>query len=288
MNSLKKVSDFVQFRDLIRPLRRFGRKVVSSCYLFPSKIEKYICRGKVAYVEIANGVVFFFEQVDFYSLYFFLPLPLDDDQQNAIPFLIKPIILDLLFEDEKQFKESLALAEFWRSRGFVPYKKYIRFCLELPPGDRSSRFTSKFDREKYELDFAARGDMDGIRRLWYESLDPLSTPLPDEQELADLIDTKQIVCVRTKAGELAAVSRPEIRGNIAYNWHTVVDVPHRGQGLTNAMKSLLYLNYPDVTRFYVWMEEDNQRMIEIDLRTGYQPDGLMDIQYIYKNKPLQK
>ena len=67
------------------------------------------------------------------------------------------------------------------------YKKYIRFVLKLSPGDRSQRFRPSFDREKYELGYARLEDIPAIHQLWYQELDPLSIPLPDEGELADLI-----------------------------------------------------------------------------------------------------
>ncbi len=284
MDNLFQVKDLFSYNELCCPARSPGARTVTNCYHSRSAIEKFINQKKAFYVPTPNGTMFFFENQDLFSFYFHFIFPLPNPAPLEIPIPGKQVVLDILSITGERNEELRALTDYWVSCGFTPYKKYIRFVLKLSPGDRSQRFRLNYDREKYELGYARLEDMPAINQLWYQELDPLSIPLPDEGELADLIAKAEIICVRAKDGDLAAVTHPEIRDTLAYNWHSVVAPLHRGQGLINAMKSLIYLDHPEITRFYAWMEENNTRMIEIDRRTGYKPDGLVDNQYILKNR----
>jgi hypothetical protein len=283
MDNLVQVNDLLIYNELCSPARLVGTRTVTNCFLSQSVINKFVNQKKILYFPTPNGAVFFFENHDLYSFYFHLNFPLQYPAPIEIPIPGKPVVLDLLYKTGSRSDEHRALTENWVSCGFVPYKTYSRFVLELPPGDRSQRFRRDFDREKYELGYARFEEIPAILQLWYIELDPLSVPLPSKDELTDLISKKEIICVRTRDGQIAAVTHPEFRETIAYNWHSVVAPLHRGQGLINVMKSLIYLDHPEITRFYAWMEDNNTRMIEIDRQTGYKPDGLVDYQYILKN-----
>lgn len=275
------IATLSDFKDVMSRSLPRGRKFITNSTMLPAVIDALTKKQQLSWAAIKNGLIILRKNADFYGLLFYLLEPVGDHSPIDLNQLDKPVVLDLLVHATGLSRSQKAAKALWLRSGFNFHKRYIRFRLDLPSGDRSARFTTKLDNHKYELGHALPVDIPAIRRLWYEALDPYSVPLPDEEELRTLTRTRQIICVRTRAGDLAAVSRPEIRGKIAYNWHTVVDTQHRGQGLVNAMKSLLYLDHPNVTRFYAWMEEDNQRMIEIDKRTGYQPDGLEDLQYLF-------
>lgn len=85
------------------------------------------------------------------------------------------------------------------------------------------------------------------------------------------------VVVHEETGEVAGLTEIALNGSwhdVAYQWNTIVDPRHRGQGLGMVLKtwnhSLLADRYP-VTRWVnTWNADSNSFMIDVNERLGYQ------------------
>jgi hypothetical protein len=281
---LFKVTDLLQFTELTKSLRVQDKKVGTNCYLLLPDIEKLINRGKLHWMKIKNGIIFLKENQDFYNLYYYFATPIDMDECVDFSGLPKPVILDLLVKTSGFTNMQTRHEKFWKQSGFQFNKRNLRFHLDLPPGDRSSRFRLLLDPSQYDLGLARQEEIPEIIRIWRSALDPYSVALPDESELSELIRSKQVFCIRTSEKQVIAAYRLEVRGKSAYFWQVVVEKSHRERDKAHDILFSQYLLHPEVTSFYFWVDENSRMVIWSMKKLGYIQDEVLNYQYILEPK----
>lgn len=277
---MEKVADLAHFSALVKDARRPGRKLLSNCYLLPDAIERYTRKGRMTWQSNANGVVFLCEQSDFFHLFYYLNEPLNPEEVFSFAEVQKPVVLDFVVLSGELSESQRLLEGYWSKAGFKFYKQYSRYYLDFPAGERSERYKIRIDPNRYKLGRVTLEEIPAVEALWHAHLDPYSMALPAGEDMEEQVRNGQVLCVRTKDGQIAAVTRPEIHGRTGTNWNLVVDPQHRGQGLASALKYVVYIEHPEVSRMYAWMDDGNTPMIAIDVAIGYQADGKVDRQFI--------
>jgi len=277
---MEKVADLVHFSALVKSAKLPGKKSLSNCYLLPDAIERYTRKGRMTWQSNANGIIFLCEQSDFFHLYFYLNEPLIPEVVFSFAELHKPVVLDFVVLSGELSENQRLLESYWSAAGFKFYKQYSRYFLDFPEGERSDLYKIRIDPKRYELGRVTLEEIPAVEALWHANLDPYSMALPAGEEMEEQVRNGKVLCVRTKDGQVAAVTRPEIHKKTATNWNLVVDPQHRGQGLASALKYVVYIEHPEVKRMYAWMDDDNAPMIAIDVAIGYQADGKVDRQFI--------
>ena len=279
---MKKVNDLNHFSTLVKSIKQDGKQVHTNCYLMPDTITRYIQRNRIFWEANANGVVFLCEEMDFYYLYFYISEPLQFDTPVQFEPLDKPIVIDLAGTEAQWLHSLVKVEEFWITHGFKHYKNYKRLSLDLPLGDRRSIYQLDLDTTLYKLAYAQPSDIQDLYDLWRNTLDIYSTPLPDDDEMHELVNNMHILCVFTKENKLAGATVQKINGKTCFIWHMAVSEEHRRRGLAMALLVYSILENSHVQRYYVWVYERNTSVINLDLAVGFRFDGKVTHQLILK------
>ena len=281
---MERVESAKQFGNLVKEFKRNNKPVQSNCFFLPAEVESMVRRGVLSFVQSEEGLYFHVKETGCYRLYYYL-------RSDSLPTVQKhecSTILDYVFRGEEEKELSKAGSEKWEEMGYRPYKRYRRMeCLRsnfIPASDLAEKM------EKYPVVPMSLEDYPTIVRLWEESLDGYSTPLPDETEFAEECAEGNVRGIRLADGSAGAVEIYVRRGRTGFFQHLAVDPQFRGLGMGRTLHSAAIkaaFSGEDVDKVNLWVDEKNVRAIDIYQKAGFVFDGLISRQFILEEEKTQ-
>lgn len=265
-----KIESFEQYRSIVKAFKAAHSPAATNCYFMPNEVKKYIEKSKLYYSEYDELLCIYVVEKEYDHLYYYCAA----DSEPLIAKEDKTIVLDFVTRKEKE--ELLKKEELrFSNAGFERYKYYIRMSRAVETEAVSCKYTLGYGDTVYSSD---------IRRLWENSLDALSTPLPSEEEMDEMIKSETVYYMLDGEKIIAAVYM-DVSGKNCLLQHISVDNSYRKQGLGEIMLKYAFnmvSSHKSVSSCNLWVDIDNTPAFNMYKKNGFTEDGLVSIQYLYK------
>ena len=227
---------------------------ISTQTLFP-----FIEEGRDTCQRFPGGSYFFVEGEKQIDLYFFLE---KEKKLQRLPDFPKPVVLEQVAMEKADVSPT---AEEWQAIGFQPYLKRRRLFLSAKNAPVEQR----------EILFGNETDLPEIIDLMQESFEPYTSALPDAETLRkDLREGRVIVAKEN--GILLGFLRFGREKKVSVLWQIAVPKVGQGKGVGSALvRDWLALERAEVTKFQLWVREDNPSAWRMYEKQGFLPDGRM-------------
>jgi hypothetical protein len=167
-------------------------------------------------------------------------------------------------------RPSQQVDEAIRGAGFRALARYARLTnRRLPKGRRSSPSTEA----------ATRADLDELGSRLRIDFDPRLDHLPEQTELACLLDSKRVLVSRSgdRISGYLVYDVVGSRSTLRYWFSDGREVPLRAFDLLWAYYEAM--EYAQVTECRAWVDVAKHRVAGVHRRCGFVPDGLVDDTY---------
>ena len=190
-------------------------------------------------------------------MYFFL-------EKNAVPAVLsdwdKPVILEQVTLEKKGLFPA---AEDWAVVGFQPYLQRKRLFLSAKNTETKGR----------EIAFCKETDVDEILRLMQEAFEPYTSALPERKALLADLRNDRVIAAKEN-GRLIGFLRFGREKRVSVLWQIVVSPEGRGKGIGKRLvRDWLALEREFVSKFQLWVREDNPAALQMYEKLGFLPDG---------------
>lgn len=267
-----------EFSDLVRTFKKKYGKLVTNCYLMPKEIEQKAQAGKISVYCTEGFLYFLIDELDYYRMYFYLP----KDGKIEMEQPDKPVVLDFVQKQGRAVSGQEVLYRLFEDYGFKEHKTYQRMCLNIQENTGWESMNQELPPE-YHQGYGKESMSEDMLELWREELDIYSTPLPDEKNLKQDIEAKNIIIVTDKTGHLCAVNSINQYGEACMQQHLAVKREHRRNGLARLLccKMIEIMKKAGVKKLYLWVDVKNEAALNLYIKCGYQKEGTDSKQFIY-------
>jgi GNAT superfamily N-acetyltransferase len=283
---MQRVNDIKHFSVLVRESKPNGKVVATNCYLLPDEINKYIQQNHIFWEKVSDGIVFLCEEREFFYLFFYFYKQQNEQDDLKFEKPNKPVVINLPYFESSNPESLSGIEKQWIRSGFCDYKIYRHMMLRAE-NQLINEENILFDSSKYKITFAKAEQYVEIENLWKQTLDPFSTALPNGNELLNLLEKKQIICVYDREEKVVAVLQPQLNGKVCMIKHLVVDENHRNNGLATALLLTFISNRKDINKYSLWVDEKNDPAKMLYLKVGFNFDGKI-IRQLLLNSELKK
>ena len=274
---MEAVNDLKHFSALVKEAKKLSGNLVSNCYLLPADILQCTQENRMFWESNSSGVYFFYEEKEFYHLYFYLV----DRAEIRLTQQDKPLLIDLVHRDSSQPDAFQEIEKKWISKDFIQYKSFKRMSRDAVLNGTSSinQLNQRvLDNTDYQTVFASRQHYDEITSLWKNTLDRFSNALPSGNKMLELLDNQQILCVLDKDQHISAALQFQSKNKVCTIEHVAVDEKHRRRGLAKMLLQFCFSEGNDTKRHILWVETSNFPAIKLYLDSGFQFDGIVSTQ----------
>lgn len=249
---MEKIDSYEQCNSLIQDFRNRCNKSVTNFYLLSTEIQETINNNEVWYLSDKDLLVIGIDEEEYSRIYYFA-------SKEVVPILEnigKTMILDLVTRDIDHDKKVNEEVERWRKSGFEEYKIYTRMRYDLRELDHTDEVN--VSDISYDLSCAEHEDAEDLLRLWKESLDKYSTPLPSVEQMQRLIESNHVYCIRMK-DKIAGAVYMNVTETMCALEHLAINPDFRRQGLGTALMdyALRSISRENVDICCLWVDVDN-------------------------------
>lgn len=264
------VKNLDHYNELLNQAKSKGNLKFSNCLFLKQDIIDLTNKNNLFYKFVENGIFFFKNNKNLVYLYYYL----NSFRNINLNGINKNLMIELV--DRKNSNRAKSHVEEWEKSGFSKYCTNREMILTLSEEKKEHIY----DEEK---DFTIRlgylEETDRILKLWAANLDEISMPLPTKDELVKLIKNNQIVVLLANGKKLVGAMQFSIENNRSLFSHIVIDKNFRNKGLGTKMINYC-LKYSSVDKFYLWVNENNKKAIDIYTKLGYEFSTKISIQLL--------
>ena len=171
------------------------------------------------------------------------------------------------------------IADIFTQCGFTLGRKIARMRNLNYEKDIEGLSALRCDDEQYAVEFAVKGDEQGIFDLLMAEFDIRSDNVPELTEISENIRNKQVVLIRNEE-KIMALHYFTRQHSCVYGWYDVIIKEYRKRHLYLYIMRFLY-NYwkkeEKAMRSYSWRDVANKRLMQLARQCNQVPDGV----YIY-------
>lgn len=279
----KEVCSLEQYAVLMDACTENIPDLIYNHMLLPKEAGGFIEEGKLYYEQCGGeGIIFFADERDFYKLYCFV-----SESGSIKPVQMdKPQIVECIYSTRRSDEQIEKMKQKILEMGFQLYVEDIRVCASL---DEASEYDVHMEKMKNDLTwgYAAKEDLPRIYTLW-SSLDPYNSIVPKEEEALEIIEKKELVCIKKQGRICAAARMKEENRKTASIWLVAVGKEFRRQGIATELYKLLFSIAKDkgYSRVMQWCDEKNHAIQITAEKLGFQFDGLKSNSYILTQKTI--
>ena len=249
-----------------------GKPNKTNCYLTYFQLKQMLEMDDIR-IEFGQKCTYIFKEKHGYiELFFFVNEMMDllearDFLMNILPSN-KKIVTSIISKDKKHEEHQQIIERL----GFSLYKKYLRKKLQI--NDNSLKVSLN-----ESVCLAEVKDIEVIQTLMNKTFDDISDQIPSGEELEQMVSQKQVLkymIMNCFAGFLIN----ERQGKKSYLRMLCIEEKYRGSGIgKNLLWEYITSEYKNVDLFYLWVDEQNEKALELYAKQGYISDGVE--QYIY-------
>lgn len=211
--------------------------------------------GQLFSISFAGGVYYLLEREKQFDLYFFLE---QDAKPVELPPLAKPVILEQVALEKKPPD-----AAEWEAVGFTFYLQRKRLFLSA----------KKTEAEQRKIRFCGVEDTEKVLEAMHTAFEPYTSALPMKEELLEDLRQNRVIAAEEN-GELLGFLRFGREKKVSVLWQIVVTPAGRGKGIgENLVRDWIALEREEVSKFQLWVREDNAAALRMYEKSAFLPDG---------------
>ena len=213
--------------------------------------------GEISRGIFDGGCYYLAEQEGQINLFFFLE---KEAAPVALPELDKPVILEQVATVRRGISPA---AEEWERIGFQPYLQRKRLFLSQ----------KNAAEEKRTVSFCEEGEGEEILRQMQAAFEPYTSALPDLATLRKDLREHRVIAAR-EGERLLGFLRFGREKKVSVLWQIAVLPEGRGKGIGGRLvRDWLSLEREEVSKFQLWVREDNPPALKLYEASGFLPDG---------------
>jgi GNAT superfamily N-acetyltransferase len=254
---LKAVKNIILLEKIIE--EHSFKETLTNNYILLEGFTKYIYEKKLWFWKGNSNLYLFVEKEGFYRLYYLINnIDAVDDFSNL------QIVFEVIYRGKN--KMPLKHIKYWKKNSF--YSHLTRDCYFLNAVSISPNFnkvegvTIEPPKNKEDILFA--------KKLIDENLDLHTGDRLSLQEIENFVSRGLLFCAY-KNDTMCGMLQADLRNNIYWLSHIVVDKDYRGMGLANLLVDN-YLNEGlklQVKQFQLWVIEDNIPAVKLYKKRGF-------------------
>ena len=251
MITMEKIPDGKQWAEEIAQNLSRGMKTN-----FYGSAEEFLPQLEhISKMEFNGGCYLFHEKEKQIDLYFFLE---KDAKPVALPKIQKPLVLE-----QVAVAKNPPAPEEWEAIGFEKYLQRKRLFLSA----------KKTGAEQREVSFAKAEEAEKIFSMMEDAFEPYTSALPDMETLKQDLSENRVIAFR-EGEKLLGFLRFGREKKVSVLWQIVVTPEGRGKGIGNSLvRDWISLERDEVTKFQLWVREDNPPALRMYEALGFLPDG---------------
>ena len=251
-------------------LREKG-EVVTNFYPNETEMTGWIECGSFFYTELNEKAACFVHRTNEADFLFFYITHMSDLSQAL--FLIKTqcqnkkLAFDWLCRTEE---ESILLQKECLTGDFSLHTSLQRM---------SQVFKDNSFIDVEEIDFASKEDIDELSKMFCNSFDPVSERIPSKEQLAQYIESKNILVKRVQ-NDIAGFAVIEIQKKTMYLKHLLTNPKFRRQGIADSLLKKAFFLSKGCIRYILWVIKENQPAINLYKKFGYEFESLSNYTFV--------
>lgn len=267
--TMKPLTDIVQYKKLIEDTKKkCGTLITNSNVLFPDTIKQYTNQNSAYYVLGDKGVVFFFEEED----YFYIYANICQGFQMVLPESKKSFVLFYFYKENRPQKSMQMFLDIWKDIGLKENACFMNMVIiqdDILPFNLPTGYTAGQAQSKHFGQIVA---------LFRSCLPTRNSPLPKEEDMSE----DEVYCVLDEEGKVAAALKYSNNGNICTFKQAATVTEHRRKGLMLALMSTFVrgLHEKSIHKVQLWVNQDNTSAVKCYEKLGFIPDGNHSIQLL--------
>lgn len=267
---MNKIETFDEYRQTVKDFKASVGKTTSNCFFMPNEVKALIASGKLYYTRMDTTLYIWVIEKDYDHLYYYLAADKEPGEIESH----RQVVLDFVCREGKEDSVKQEAGVF-ENIGFSKYKTYVRMkrtVNESEPDLDDVPYTFGNNNAVY----AAQ-----IVKLWSDSLDMLSIPIPSVDEVEELISEKCVYYMLDGDTVVAAVHM-ECTGRSCILNHISVDDRYRGKGLGKhlMLRSFEAVAANGVQNCNLWVDVNNIPALNMYKKYGFQDEGMLSEQYL--------
>jgi GNAT superfamily N-acetyltransferase len=235
------------------------QNTLTNNYMLKDEYLKHIENRNIYFDIDERNIFFYLKKSRFYRLYYFIN---ESGKPYSFDYQI-PIILEILYRGAQSFPKIHH--DYWLQSGF---KTHI---------SRDCYFLKNTDLDEYSIQTTvnikkavSETEIFYIKKLIDENLDLYTGDILSLSEIRQFANTG-LVYISYWMGEPCGVLQADIKNNIFWLGHIVVDVPYRGKGISKDLVAY-YLNegiQASCKQFQLWVIQDNLTAVSLYKKYGF-------------------
>lgn len=300
----QKIETSEQYYSLVKDVQASAGKLFHNAYFLPEFLEGQIRQGLVSCFPLKDALLIFFEYKDYRKVYFHASAKAiseladtgscqSPDEKTcaaiwSLPEDKKPLLSSLIGTVSPDTLSIPGQAGFFPPENIPPrLKPSISFLenLGMCRADCYYHMSANSLHKPVACDFsgfsiaaAEEEQIPSILPLLFRSFPPLTSDLPEEQELRSLVRRGEAFLLRDASGAIRGYCQYEAQGNKRMLRHLVITPEYRGRHLSDAFLQYFSRHFPENPSF-LWVKEDNAAASSLYHSWGYHFDGRILINY---------
>ena len=273
---MQPVTGIEQYYAIIRRAKTARGPLRSNCALFPDAIDRYIRLNRFFCEETEAGVLFFSDEEDYYSAYYYVDpeIPFSTERKD------KPVMIQNISKgDKKQWltaiETSLAANGFEKTQTlrhgvFVGYDRIPQIRRAWKPAERifqkeGLRY-APLRREQIPEMLAFRKTIPEMRFYLM--------PYYTDEELMKEAEAERLCCVTDAQGRIIAARHLTVSGGKTYGWVGIAEKYQTAYGISLMFlcRALDYIEQHNL-KMCSWVAVDNVPSLQYHERLGTEWTG---------------
>lgn len=260
---LEKVEDYSIFERKVTSFKANFPKgsIADNCYLLPDKIGAICSQGRLYQLDTGSSgsLAFLADEGRFYRLYLFA--------QGREPLNIgafdKPVLAEVLYQEDKLSSQVGILMEFLENNGFHLHKLNRQFRLPIPDQavieEKLEAVCKRCKQSGFMVTAAQFDDFEQIWALWEKFIDPYAFVYTSKDQWRQEIQAGRLQCIKDETGNIVAAQQYSVEQKRSLESHIVVAPTLRGKGLAAVLlyRWLFLAAKAGCTNAFCWIAEDN-------------------------------
>lgn len=129
------------------------------------------------------------------------------------------------------------------------------------------------------IEFANKEDIDELSEMFCNSFDPVSERIPSKKQLAQYIESKNILVKRVQ-NDIAGFAVIDIQKKTMHLKHLLTNLEFRRQGVADLLLKKAFFLSKGCIRYILWVIKENQPAINLYKKFGYEFEALSNYTFV--------
>jgi len=264
---IQPVQSRAALQDALELVRRAGAGPVTNWFATPERIDYWIDRNSLTLLQDAQALLILRRDRGFHRIYH------SAADLQALSAVLRSSIGE--FPASTVFTTDLigrppdleSVAGVYRESGFADHNCLVRMIRIAAP--------TEVEESQPDVEFAGPADIAAVGAFLGRLLDPYTDQIPDEEEIREATDRRNILLVR-HGESVSGLLLFEAMGLTSHLRYWYVDDAARNKGIGARLIRRFFRLSAGSKRLILWVVGDNADAIAKYRHYGFRPDTLVD------------